>query len=160
MVTFTNLASTSIGLTARTTDNKIGVNGVAATLNTVTIQLISFHAASKTTDFAILNGTTGWTGGVNKQLIVSKRDRVLAVSTDGQYSIQIASAYPKVYPFAKTVYIKYKFQTNEVPGGYFGTQYNDYYIVSIRSNTGGYASVSHSMNELGLGAFDTGGNTN
>lgn len=66
MVTFTNLALTTIGLTARTADNKIGVNGVAATTVTVPIQLVSFGAASNTTSFDISNGTTGWTGGVNE----------------------------------------------------------------------------------------------
>jgi hypothetical protein len=159
MVTFMNLAPTSIGLTARTSDNSIAVAGVAATINTVTLNLLPFAPASNTTDFAISNGTTGWTGGFNEVLTVSKRDTVLAVSTDGQYDIQMASSQPKVYPFTKTVYIKYQFQTDEVPGGYFGTQYNDYYVITIRTNAGGYASVSHSMNELGLGAFDANGAT-
>lgn len=84
---------------------------------------------------------------------------MLSVSTNGQYTIQMASSDPKVYPFTKTVYIKYKFQTDEVPGGYFGTEYNDYYVITIRSDTGGYAAVTHSMNELGIGAFDADGNT-
>jgi hypothetical protein len=159
LVTFTNLPPTTIGLTARTADNQIGVNGIAATVQSVTLKLLPFGPASSTTDFNVSNGTTGWTGGTNEQLAVSKRDTVLSVSTNGQYTIQMASANPKVYPFTKTVYIKYKFQTNEIPGGFFGTQYNDYYIITIRSDTGGYASVSHSMNELGLGAFDAGGNT-
>jgi hypothetical protein len=149
MVTFTNLALTTIGLTARTADNKIGVNGVAATAATVPIQLVPFSAVSDTTSFDICN----------EQLAVSKRDTVLSVSTDGQYTIQMASSEPEVYPFTTTVFIKYKFQTDEVPGGYFGTEYNDYYVITIRSDTGGYASVTHSMNELGIGAFDADGNT-
>jgi hypothetical protein len=159
LVTFTNLVSTTIGLTARTSDNSIAVNGVAASLNTVTLNLLPFAPASNTTDFAISNGTTGWTGGFNEVLAVTKRDTVLAVSTNGQYNIQYANSQPKVYPFTNTVYIKYQFQTDEIPGGYFGTIYNDYYIITIRTDTGGYASVSHSMNELGLGAFDSNGFT-
>lgn len=159
MVTFTNLALTTIGLTARTADNKIGVNGVAATVVTVPIHLLPFGAASNTTSFDISNGTAGWTGGVNEQLVVSKRDTALSVSTNGQYTIQMASSYPTVYPFTKTVYIKYKFQTDEVPGGYFGTEYNDYYVITIRTDTGSYTAVTHSMNELGIGAFDSAGNT-
>ena len=159
LVTFTNLVAVSIGLTARTSDNSIAVNGVAATTSTVTLTLLPFAPASNTTDFEISNGTTGWTGGFNEVLAVSKRETVLTVSTNGQYNIQMANSQPKVYPFTNTVYIKYQFQTNEVPGGYFGTKYNDYYIITIRTNTGGYAAVSHSMNELGLGAFDANGFT-
>lgn len=159
IVTFTNLALTAISLTARTMDNKIGVNSVAASVVTVPIHLLPFGSASNTTSFDVSNGTTGWTGGVNEQLAVSKRDTVLSVSTGGQYTIQMANANPKVYPFTKTVFIKYKFQTNEVPGGYFGTEYNDYYVITIRSDTGGYAAVTHSMNELGIGTFDAAGNT-
>ena len=89
IVTFTNLAFTTIGLTARTADNKIGVNGVAATVVTVPIQLFPFGAASNTTSFDISNGTTGWTGGVNEQLAVSKRDTVLSVSTNGCWNHRI-----------------------------------------------------------------------
>jgi hypothetical protein len=51
--------------------------------------------------------------------------------------------------------IRYRFITSEVPGGYFGSQYNDYFRVSLRSQTAaGFAGESNSMNGLGLGAFD------
>lgn len=39
------------------------------------------------------------------------------------------------------------------------TQFNDYYSVTIRSDTGAYVSVTNSMNALGLGAFDGNGAT-
>lgn len=159
VVTFKNLFSTTIGLFTKTADNKIGVNGLAGTTNTVTLKLIPFRAASTTTDFNISNGTSGWTGGIIKDLQITKRDTALFVGTNGASDLQLAHAEPKVYPFTKSVYIKYKFQTAEVPGGYFGTKYNDYYIVTIRSNTGNTITVSHSMNELGLGAFDASGAT-
>ncbi|CZS93101.1 hypothetical protein WAI453_000836 [Rhynchosporium graminicola] len=159
IVKFTNIYQTSIGLFTETADNKIGVNGVAGTSNTITIKLIPFRPASDTTKFNESDGITGWTGGVTKDIPLSKRDNVLVIGTNAQYNLQTAHAEPKVYPFTKSVYIKYKFQTAEVPGGYFGTQYNDYFIVTIRSNTGNMISESHSMNELGLGAFDSAGNT-
>jgi len=159
IVTFTNLAPTTIGLFTQTSDNKIGVNGVAATASTVTIHLIPFLPASDTTDFNTSNGITGWTGGTTQDMPVTKRDLALVVATNGAYGLQMAHAEPKVYPFTKSVFIKYKFQTVEVPGGYFGTQYNDYFIISIRSNTGSSAAISRSMNELGLGAFDAAGAT-
>lgn len=159
IITFTNLAPTTIGLFTQTLDNKIGVNGVAATAGMVTVRLIPFLPASSTTDFNTSNGITGWTGGTTKDVLVAKRDLALVVGTNAAFDLQTAHAEPKVYPFTKSVFIKYKFQTAEVPGGYFGTQYNDYFIVSIRSNTGSSIAISRSMNELGLGAFDAGGAT-
>jgi hypothetical protein len=53
-----------------------------------------------------------------------------------------------------SVYVRYKFVTSEVPGGFFGTQFNDYFSVTIRSQSGYYTTISKSMNALGLGAFD------
>lgn len=63
------------------------------------------------------------------------------------------------YPFTKTFYIKFKFITSEVPGGYFGSQFNDHFILTIRSDTGPLATMINSMNALGLGAFDSNGAT-
>ncbi|MBW7886348.1 MAG: hypothetical protein H3C34_27725, partial [Caldilineaceae bacterium] len=61
---------------------------------------------------------------------------------------------------AKHVTVRYRFITSEVPGGYFGTKYNDYFSVSIRSQSGGgFVSEANSMNGLGLGAFDANGAT-
>jgi hypothetical protein len=58
------------------------------------------------------------------------------------------------------VTVRYRFVTSEVPGGWFGSQYNDYFSVSIRSRyAGDMVSASNSMNGLGLGAFDAGGAT-
>jgi hypothetical protein len=55
--------------------------------------------------------------------------------------------------------VRYRFVTSEVPGGFFGSQYNDYFRVSIRSKKGGQAGESNTMNGLGLGAFDASGAT-
>ncbi|KAM5349197.1 hypothetical protein ACJ41O_009020 [Fusarium nematophilum] len=60
---------------------------------------------------------------------------------------------------ARKAFIKYQFITEEVPGGYFGSKYNDYFSVTIRSNTGAYATVTNSMNNLGLAVFDSSGVT-
>jgi hypothetical protein len=40
LATFINLAPTTIGLTARTADSQIGVNGIAATAQSVTLKLL------------------------------------------------------------------------------------------------------------------------
>lgn len=61
---------------------------------------------------------------------------------------------------ASAVKIRYRFITSEVPGGYFGSQYNDSFSIMARSQTGGgTASDANSMNSLGLAAFDAGGST-
>lgn len=65
-----------------------------------------------------------------------------------------------VLPGTSSVRARFRFVTSEIPGGFFGTQFNDYYSVSIRSQSGGAANVnSNSMNALGLGAFDAAGAT-
>lgn len=156
--TFVNLPVTTIGLVARTADNQLGVNGVASTTSLVTLQLMPFDLPTNSTSFENGNGTTGWTGGSLQAL--AKRNLDLVVSTNFLPNLQMAHGTFKVHPFTKTAYIKYRFITEEVPGGYFGTQFNDYYSVTIRSYpTGAYATVTNSMNQLGLGAFDTSGAT-
>jgi hypothetical protein len=63
-------------------------------------------------------------------------------------------------PDVSAVRLRYRFVTSEVPGGYFGSQFNDYFRVSMRSQTGGGSAVeANSMNGLGVGAFDGFGST-
>jgi hypothetical protein len=59
------------------------------------------------------------------------------------------------------VLVRFRFVTSEVPGGYFGSEFNDAYSVNVRSLFGGGLVVfeSNSMNGLGLSAFDDGGAT-
>ncbi|HET7301875.1 MAG TPA: dockerin type I domain-containing protein [Candidatus Saccharimonadales bacterium] len=58
------------------------------------------------------------------------------------------------------VKLRYRFVTSEVPGGYFGTKYNDYFKVLLRSQKKGQQKLeANSMNGLGLASFDTGGAT-
>jgi len=84
-------------------------------------------------------------------------DLMLGTSGEGQQSISRTMA---VEPGVKSVTIRYRFITSEVPGGYFGTQYNDLFNVSLRAQTaGGSVLDGNSMNGLGLAAFDAGGAT-
>lgn len=167
--------SSSIGLFVRTTDNKVGLGGVAATEAQVSLSLIPLEPASNVTDFLDNDGTTGWTGGTifdpdtdtepkpqpepSNIPSLAKRAPEIRVSTNGQRMLQVARANPRVYPFTKTVFIKYKFQTDEVPGGYFGTEFNDSYRIIIRSDKNDIASESQRMNQMGRGAFDPSGST-
>jgi len=83
-------------------------------------------------------------------------DLVLATAGEGPQTI---SRSFKTKKGVKNVTVRYRFVTTEIPGGYFGTKYNDYYSVAIRCATGGSVVESNSMNGLGLGAFTSGGST-
>lgn len=116
----TNLPPTTIGLVARTDDNSIAVNGLASTTSQVTLRLTPFTEPNGDSSFDVNNGTSGWTEGTLSQSLKIKRDTTLTLSTNGAYDLQSASGSFKVHPFIKTAYIKYKFITSEVPGGFFG----------------------------------------
>ena len=78
-------------------------------------------------------------------------DLILVTSGEGEQSISRAF---NTKSGTTAVRIRYRFVTTEVPGGYFGSQYNDYFRVSLRSQkAGGFAGESNSMNGLGLAAF-------
>jgi hypothetical protein len=58
------------------------------------------------------------------------------------------------------VRVRYRFVTSEVSGGWFGSKFNDYSRVTLRSERGGgVASQSNSVDGLGLAAFDADGST-
>jgi len=53
------------------------------------------------------------------------------------------------------VRVRYRFITEEVPGGYYGSEFNDYFQVALRSGLARRNAVeTNSMNGLGLAAFD------
>ncbi len=57
-------------------------------------------------------------------------------------------------PGTSAVKVRYRFVTSEVPGGYFGSQFNDYFRVTLKAQLGsGSAGETASMNGLGLGAL-------
>ncbi|RIH90383.1 hypothetical protein Mterra_00451 [Calidithermus terrae] len=86
-------------------------------------------------------------------------DMDLVLNTSGEGPQSISRTFT-IKPGTKNVTVRYRFITSEVPGGYFGTKYNDYFGVSIRSQKGGGAALErNSMNGLGLAAFDAGGAT-
>jgi hypothetical protein len=82
----------------------------------------------------------------------------LSISTGAKEGATSASHAFTTQTTTKAIKVKYRFITSEVPGGFFGTQYNDYYSVAIQS-PGGNASDASSMNALGLGAFNAAGET-
>ncbi|GEM_PF-2878107 len=79
-------------------------------------------------------------------------DLQLATSGEGPQSLSRTFA---TSTGTTSVAVRYRFVTSEVPGGYFGSEYNDYFSVSLRSKAGGeIKSESNTMNGLGLGDFD------
>lgn len=89
--------------------------------------------------------------------LTSDFDLILRTSGEGQQSISRAF---DVEDGVKSVTVRFRFITSEVPGGFFGTEFNDFFNVSIRTaRGGGVVTKGNSMNGLGLAAFDAGGAT-
>jgi hypothetical protein len=83
----------------------------------------------------------------------------LEIATAGEGPQSVSRTFD-VGEGTRTVTVRYRFVTSEVPGGWFGSQYNDNFSVSIRSRyAGDMVQASNSMNGLGLAAFDGGGAT-
>ncbi len=83
-------------------------------------------------------------------------DNDLTLSTAGEGEQSISRTFTTDADVT-AVRIRYRFITSEVPGGYFGSQWNDYFRVSLRSQQGGGSAVeANSMNGLGLSQFDYG----
>jgi hypothetical protein len=86
-------------------------------------------------------------------------DEDLSLTTSGEGPQTVSYTFA-VDPGTSSVTVRYRFVTAEVPGGYFGSQYDDGYSVSARSlSQGSQASDVNSMNALGLAAFDANGST-
>ncbi|BCJ48852.1 hypothetical protein Asp14428_03270 [Actinoplanes sp. NBRC 14428] len=82
----------------------------------------------------------------------------LQLNTAGEGEQRIGRAF-KVEPGYRSVVVRYRFVTTEVPGGFFGTKYNDYFSIDARTLAGGTIHAGNSMNGLGLWAFDAAGAT-
>jgi hypothetical protein len=91
------------------------------------------------------------------EAMAADNDLVLATRGEGQQSI---SRSFDVEAGVKSVTVRYRFLTTEVPGGWYGSEFNDFYNVSLRTVSGGQSiNDGNSMNGLGLGAFDGAGAT-
>ena len=94
-----------------------------------------------------------------KSTLAADQDADLSLTTVGEGAQSVSRTFP-VASGSTAVVVRYRFITSEVPGGYFGSQYNDYFSVNIRSKAKGLvASEVNTMNGLGLAAFDANGST-
>ena len=166
-ITFTNLPIRTIIATALTTTNMFGSAGAVADGTPLVIRLLAFESPSSINNNDISLGTQGWnTGNSPVKVIIhqpetsSQTTNAPAVNQDLQLSTSGIGPQSMSRTFipmagAKSVTIRYRFITSEVPGGYFGSQYNDYYSISIRGKNGSsIVSEQNSMNGLGLSAFN------
>jgi hypothetical protein len=167
--------------------NETGTAGVIGTQGTVQVTMLGFGAPSPIANNDFSQGTAGWSIGsaplsivphletipgfpaaagpaaaeLNLLAAASIVDQDLQLSTGGEGEQSISRSFT-TQQGTTGVRIRYRFITTEVPGGYFGSQFNDYFRVSLRSQQGGGAQQEQaSMNGLGLGAFDfASGSTN
>jgi hypothetical protein len=86
-------------------------------------------------------------------------DNDLSLGTAGKGEQAVSRTFTTA-PGVSAVRVRYRFVTSEVPGGWFGSKFNDYSRVTLRSERGGgVASQSSSVSGLRLAAFDADGST-
>ncbi|KAF3940805.1 hypothetical protein ABW19_dt0201234 [Dactylella cylindrospora] len=166
IVGFGNIALTTISIVARSATNEIAVTGIAATPSTLTLTLLAFLPPSPIDNNDFLFGSDGWVASNNDSISIIPHANTkralgddLEISTNGLEGLQMVSRTYAVESNTTSVSIRYKFITSEIPGGFFGSQFNDYFSITIRSDAGDYVDYTNSMNNLGLGAFDASGAT-
>ena len=182
-ITFTNVPSRTILVKAKGINNEIGTAGIVGGTPSVTIKMTGFNPPSSVDNNDISLGTEGWTIGAGAPVWVVEHkeiipgfpaassetalkvqspslaatalvDQDLMLGTSGQGERNLSRTFT-TEEGTTAVRIRYRFITSEVPGGYFGTQWNDYFRVSLRTQLGGGAeSETNSMNGLGLAAFN------
>ena len=178
---FENVPFRTIVARAAASGNRIGLTGFVGTQTFVEVRMLGFEAPSPIANNDFSSGTDGWEIGsapvqigphvegsppVPPPALAPKsaaprgpanEDLTLGTSGEGEQSV---SRTFETAEGTSSVRVRYRFVTSEVPGGYFGSEFNDTYRVSIRSEKGGTsAGESNSMNGLGLEAFDAGGAT-
>ena len=189
---FANMPARTVLVKAHGTGNQTGSAGVIGTAGVVQITVVGFAAPSPVANNDFSQGTLGWNTGSAPVSIVPHEETIpgfpaaaepvgaapaaapafstftaaivdqdLMLSTGGEGEQTISRTFT-TQEATTGIRIRYRFVTTEVPGGYFGSQYNDYFRVSLRSQLSGGSQTEHSsMNGLGLAAFDfASGSTN
>ena len=181
-VAFENLPDRTILVQASTADNHLGIGGFVGSQGGVEVVMRGFDPPSPIANNDFSQGMDGWDAGGAAHVQVAPHvegfpepippppplsalaavaprgvpNGDLTVYTSGEGEQSVSRSF-ETMPGTTSVRVRYRFQTSEVPGGYFGTQFNDYFSVTIRSEIGGGSvAESNSMNGLGLGAFDSG----
>lgn len=183
VATFSRIVNQTVFVETTDANNNFASAGVTGDVGQVTLKLTGIKPPSSTQNNDFSLGTEGWDIGnasveilqedpqVNlstTSITKSKKGRNralravpnfnLQLNTQGEGEQSISRTF-KTDPGTTCVTLRYKFITSEVPGGYFGSRYNDYFRVSLRSSRSGNRVESNSMNGLGLAAFDASGST-
>jgi hypothetical protein len=182
---FSNLPDRTVLLNAVASNNRLAALATNGGAGSVHLKLDVIKAPSSIDNNDFDQGTGGWEIGTAPVQIVphdegstgastfsstqNQRLRQLTAASAGSMDLllstqgegpQMISRTFKTKAGTKNVTLRYRFITSEVPGGYYGTKYNDSFNVSIRSGLGGrVVTESQSMNGLGLAAFDGSGAT-
>jgi hypothetical protein len=169
LVTFTHLPDRTIILEARTATNHFATSAVTGSSGNATLILLGFNLPSTVDNNDFSLGLAGWDiGDAPVTLIPHEEDgggiapdgqnMDLQLSTLGEGAQRISRTF-ETNPGTENVIVRYRFRTDEVPGGYYGQEWNDYFSVSVRAQNSGATAEANSMNGLGLGAFDGEGAT-
>lgn len=173
-VIFNNLPDRTVLIEAFGENNFYGWQAVTGSSGSLSLVLEGLRPASSIDNNQFIAGLDGWNTLGDTATIVPHVEAVTAPSfrsaavNDLDFDLvlrtlgagkQTVSRSFKTKPGTKVVSVRYKFITSEVPGGYYGTQFNDYYSITLRTGAGGAQSRGSSMNDLGLAAFDQNGDT-
>jgi hypothetical protein len=135
--------------------------------HTETIALgVSAGVATLSTDSSRAARASLWEGrgrkhvlALNAKPLAAAQDQDLQITTSGEGPSSVSRTF-QVKSGTSKVMIRFRFVTSEVPGGYFGSQYNDSYAITVRSaQAASVVSDANSMNGLGLPAFSADGST-
>ncbi len=162
---FSNIPNRTIILEASASGNRFAATAVKGDQNSIQLKLVGFNEPVPLIDNDLFD-LSGWNIGTAPVQIITgdlrakqtPKGNILRLTTKGQGTQSISRTFTTEPGTAKFV-IKYRFITTEVPGGYFGSQFNDYYNITIRSKSGEKVSDGRTMNDLGLSAFDASGAT-
>jgi hypothetical protein len=168
---FQNLPYRSFNLIATTADNKLGTRPASVIDGAVTMRLNGFRAASSIDNNNFAQGTAGWEIGAAPVAVLAHvegnagtvspatPDYDLRLTTSGERQQSVSRTF-EAEAGVRSVSVRYRYITEEVPAGWFGNQFNDFYNVSIRTRkAGGLVIDGNSLNGLGLSKFDSAGAT-
>lgn len=170
---FANLPEESIHVKAQSENMMYFGLGVLGPEDVLTLTLRQIEAPSPVDNNDLRLGTTaGWNalGGANVFVIphdenpfpgrrMQDMDYDIAAEADGIGSGQGMSRSFQPDPAGGGVVVLFRFTTEEIPEGWFGSQYDDTFSISAWFSGGDPVSVSGSMNSLGRAAFSKSGST-
>lgn len=182
-VTFENVPPRLLVASAESAPDAFGMTGALGDGQTVDVVATGFGAPSAAVGHDLARGIDGWRAPAGSVALVPHEDSVgprdafledgaarrsglagdddvdLQLTAAGE-GVQRASRTFRVAPGTRSVTVRYRFVTAEAASGYLGSEYNDGFGVSIRSQAGGgRAWEQSSVTGLGRAAFGADGST-